>query len=73
MMLADGELGAVSGVKDVDWSSMTKMMKGGYFGHSGWGGSWLGGFHLILGLITWLALIAFLVAATRYFWKKAGK
>lgn len=53
------------------------MMDMMFYGDKDWGrgmmsGGW-GGVHYGLGLITWVILIAFLVAATRYLWKKAGK
>ena len=43
-------------------------------GFNGWGmmgGS--GGAFSLFGLLTWLAILAFLVAGARYFWKKADK
>lgn len=40
----------------------------------GWQTSWLGSsLYPLVGSITWIALIAFLVAATRWFWRKGGK
>ncbi|MFV1917033.1 MAG: hypothetical protein ACC618_00885 [Patescibacteria group bacterium] len=33
----------------------------------------IGGLHTALIVITWLSLIAFLIAGARWFWKKAGK
>ena len=35
------------------------------------GGFW--GVHYGLGVVTWIVVIAFLVAATRYLWKKGGR
>lgn len=62
---------------------MGNMMKGGdnsmmgpgsnFAGMMGnaWGSSWFFGIHSFLALITWLALIAFLISAARYFWRKS--
>lgn len=61
---------------------MSSLMKGGGSSMMGpgsnltgmmgnaWGDSWLFGIYSFLALITWLALIAFLLSAARYFWRR---
>ena len=51
---------------------MAGMMRTGM---KGWGGGWQPWYQPagILSSITWLAVIAALIAITRYFWKKGGE
>lgn len=51
-----------------DWGSMADMM-----GQTTGPGRTLWGAHWILGLLTWVALIAVLAALTRYLWRKGDK
>jgi len=52
------------------------MNSGTRMGNYSWplaGNSQFGGVHAFLMIITWLTFIAFLLAGTRWFWKKASK
>ena len=56
---------------------MMGMMDMMMYGNKDWGGGMMqgsfGSVHYGLGLVTWIAVIAFLVAATRYLWQKGGE
>ena len=56
---------------------MMGMMDMMMYGNKDWSGGMMqgsfGSVHYGLGLVTWIAVIAFLVAATRYLWQKGGK
>lgn len=48
-----------------------KTVSGAHMGYMGKGMSYGGGTKTGMAMITWLAMMALLVAMTRYFWKKA--
>ncbi|MDO8503973.1 MAG: hypothetical protein Q7S60_04790 [bacterium] len=55
-----------------DWDKMAEVMQKSGCGN--WaGGSYLWQGHLILGVVTWVLLIAVLVALFRWLWKKGNK
>lgn len=53
-------------------SMMNMMGYVGRHGDKGMSGSFLG-LHLVLGVTTWILVVAMLAAATRYLWKKGGE
>lgn len=69
MMIAHGGQEPVLGAENADWGSMTEMMRE-MMPYKFGGGGVLWQAHWVLGLITWVLIIALLVALTRYFWKK---
>lgn len=67
--------GFVGSIGMTGMGGLGKMMGTKALGHQ-WplaGSSRLGSLHSFLIVTTWIAFIAFLIAGTRWFWKKAGK
>lgn len=50
----------------------TNCSYGGHMGGMGKGMGY-GGLHLIMGVITWMTVVALLISLARYFWNKGGE
>lgn len=68
------------GMVGIGGAEGTGMMDSGNFRNMMGANQWplaastkFGGLHVILAVVTWLSFIAFLMALTRYFWKKGNK
>jgi hypothetical protein len=56
-----------------DWDSMADMMREMMWPYQAGLGRSFWGAHWIFELLTWVSLIAVLIALTRYLWKKGDK
>lgn len=72
MMMAHAGTSAL-GTNEAGWGSMSDMMESMMLPYQNGGGRVFWGLHWILGLATWILIVAVLVALVRWLWKKGNK